>query len=543
MLASPIIEEMEAHRRMAQNNNGTKPSASYQKTTKDKVGHTSGNIGRPNKTAEELRTQAQKTQQERYAEAKEALKQYKDPNSNTSYSINSYDRNVIRGYLQNVGNNEVNLRKAANYLFYRSQIFMRVVTWYASIWDLRCRKVTPKYDLTKNLDSKKMLKSFNDTIDMLEKYKIHENMYEVLVKAYLEDVCYFVFVKDETGCFPYILNADYCRIIGRYSTGDLAYAVDMSKFKSKQQQQFIEWFGEPFTSMQKEYESTGEKYIMMPEEYAGCFKFHIENLNNVIPPLAPLMQSLSGMLDTEDNQAIADKLSIFKLVTYPMQVLQGAKTADDFQITPDLALDYFKRMVDEALPPYVSAAPIPGDGLKVIDFSESSADKDVNRIQNAQDNILNTAGGGAVLSSRNITSTAAFVAWLKSESEFAISALMPQITGFTNRHLSYDVTNPCRVDYFELTILTKEDFREALMKSMEYSYSYRLAYGTLLGFSEKETLATLHFEQDVLGLQNIMTHPLSSSHTLSGSSGDEEVGRPQTPDEELTPSGERTRNQ
>jgi hypothetical protein len=278
----------------------------------------------------------------------------------------------------------------------------------------------------------------------------------------------------------------------------------------------------------------------MPDEYAGCFKFRIENLNNIIPPFVSLLQQLAQLNDIEDIQAIADAQSIFKLLVYPIKVLSGAKTIDDFEVSMDLALDYFQKMVDTALPDYVSAAPLPGELPDVVDFSTTSADKDVDRIESAQDNVLNTAGGGAILSSHNINSTAAFNAWLKSESEFAISALMPQITGFTNRHLSYDVSNPCKVDFFELTVLTKDDFKETLLNSMEYSYSYRLAYGTLCGFSEKETLATMYFEQDVLKLPELMIHPLTSSHTQSGSS--EDVGRPQVPDDELSGSGERSRN-
>ena len=77
---------------------------------------------------------------------------------------------------------------------------------------------------------------------------------------------------------------------------------------------------------------------------------------------------------------------------------------------------------------------------------------------------------------------------------------------------------------------------------MQYGYNYRLSYGTLLGFSERQTMAALKYETGVLGLQDLMKYPLKSSYTASNDSNGE-AGRPETPDDELSPSGERSRNQ
>ena len=77
-----------------------------------------------------------------------------------------------------------------------------------------------------------------------------------------------------------------------------------------------------------------------------------------------------------------------------------------------------------------------------------------------------------------------------------------------------------------------------------YAFSYRLAYGTLLDFSERETMASLLFETQLLGLQNIMKYPLQSSYTQSGNSDQGQVGEgaPEKDSGELSPSGERSRN-
>ena len=506
-------------------------------------------VGRPSQTVSAIREMAKQQNErarENYAKAKEAAKQFVDPNKGRSTPTPAYSKKTIQGYLQNVGGNAPNLRKAMRFMFHRSQIMFRILNWYASIWDLRCRKVTPNYSLLKDVNDKKMLKSMNDTFDQLDTYKIHENMYAPLLRSYLDDVVFFIWFRDETGAFPYILNPDWCKIIGRYYTGDLMYAVDMSKYNSSQD--LIEWLGSPLKEMYAEYKRTNNKYVKMPDEYAGCFKYRIDDLDTCLSPFVPLLPQLAALNDLEDIQAIADEQSIFKLLVYQIKTLSGSKIADDWQITPDVALDYFNRMVNSALPDYVSAVPILGDGLETVDFTQTTTDAQTDRVENAQNNVLNVSGGGAVLAANNITSTAAFNAWMKSESEFAISSLMPQITGFVNRMLSYDVSSPAKVDFFEVTVLTKDDFREKLLTSNQYGYPYRLALGTLYGFSEKETLASMYFENEVLKLQEKMIYPLQSSFTSSsgktedGYTNEVGQGRPSVDDGSLSPEGERSRN-
>ena len=507
--------------------------------------------GRPNQSVSAIREIAQQENERaklNYTKGKDAVKLLRGDSNYKPSRISPYSKEIIQKYIQNISGNEKNLRAAMHYMYYRSQIMFRIINWYASIWDLRCRKVTPAYNLVKENNPQKTMKSLNDTLDMLDLYKIHENMYAPLLRCYLDDVVYFLWYTDDCGSFPYILNPDWCRICGQYMYGgDLAFQVDMSQFNGQHWQELIESLGSPLKEMYAEYQQTNKNWIKVPDNYAGCFKFRREDLDNIVSPFVPVLQQVAGLSDLEDIQAIADEQSIFKLIVYSIKTLKGAKSSDDWEITPDLALEYFDKMKKESLPDYVSAVPILGDGLEAVDFSQNSADKEVDRLKNAQNNIMNVSGGGAVLASNNITSTAAFNAWLKSESEFAISSLMPQIAGFVNRMLSYDVSNPCKVDFFELTVLTKDDFRKNLLEANQYAINSRLAYATLLGFSEKETLATLYVENELLKLQDKMIYPLQSSFTSSGSGEDGYTpetgqGRPEVPDGELSPAGEKSRN-
>ena len=460
-------------------------------------------------------------------------------------SVPTINKDDLKDQLRNIGGNERNLRNTARYLYYRSNVLYRIVNWYADMWDLRCRKVTPKIDLTKDPDPKKLLKQFNDTLTWLDIMDMQGSITEVLINVYIQDVCYALTFLDDTGMFFYILDPDECIIDSRYQTKDFGFAIDMSKWRSSQKQKLIEYIGSPLKEMYEEYRRTNQRWIHCPDEYAACFKFRTDRWDLIVPPFAPVFLQLAALEDLVDIQAEADALSVYKLIYLPMKVLSGSKDSDNFEVDPELSIKYFQKMLDNgSIPEGVGSGVIPGEELKYIDFSKS-VDSDTNSVEKASNQILQTAGGGAVINSNNITSTAAFKAWLKSETEFAISTLMPQINGFVNRMLSYKLSNPCHVDHFEVSVYNKEDLAEQLLKSCQYSYSYRLAYGTLLGISEKETMAMLMMENDILKLQDVMKYPLSSSFTQSDNGYTSEVGQgaPKKDDDEIGESGERMRNQ
>lgn len=482
---------------------------------------------------------------ENYAKAQDSVRTLRDVTKTvTTRNIQTINKEELKGYFSNLGGNEKNLRKVSRYLYYRSNIYYRLVQWYSGMWDLRCRKVIPQYSLTKDNNANKMLKSFESTIDMLDKMNLQGNMTEVLTNVYVDDVCYAIKFLDDTGMFFYILDPDECIIDGRYSTSDFSFSIDMSKYKSAQRQALIEYVGEPFSSMYNEYLSTGQRWVHCPDEYAACFKFHTDSWDTVIPPFLQTFLQMAGLEDLVDIQAEADALSIYKLLYMPMKVLSGTKESDDFEVSPDIAREYFARLLN-AVPDGIAGAMVPSEELKVIDF-DSSTDRDINSVEMSQNQILSTAGGGAVINANNITSTAAFEAWLQAETEFAISSLLVQINGFTNRIISYEISNPCKVDHFEVSVYTKNKLADKLLESCQYSYSNRLAYNTLLGISEKETLAMLYFETEVLKLQDRMIYPLQSSFTSSntedGYTSELGQGAPVKDSGDLSESGERDRN-
>jgi hypothetical protein len=212
---------------LAKKNNGADSSTSVRKVTTP--------VGKPNQNAKAIRERYRKEEQERtkknFDTAEKIAKQFRNPNKDVTKTLNAYTRESIRTYLQAPASNEKNLRNVSKYLYYRSHIYFRLIQWYATMWDLRCRQVIPPYDLTAENNADSMLKIYNQTLDQLEIYNLQGNWYDLAVTCYREDVCYSLFFRDETGTVFYILDADECKVTGRYMTGDFSFAINMSRYK------------------------------------------------------------------------------------------------------------------------------------------------------------------------------------------------------------------------------------------------------------------------------------------------------------------------
>lgn len=541
---------------MAQDNNFG--AVNHERSATDKkIAHVQGKMNKPKRNTKEIRERFEKDEAKRkieYAKVSEdsAMRKLRDLSRNSSMSsTKSTNKNLIKGYLSgDIYSNSSNLIEASRYLYYRSPIYSKMCNTYADMYCLDCRKVSPNYTFTKDMDTKKSLKQFEDTLTFLDVLALKNNMVAPLLNMWIQDVSYNLFFHDDYGTMFYPINPGEAVIDSIYQVDGgmcFGFAMDMSKWRSAQKQQLIEWLGDPLQSMWNEYQkNTSVKYIHVPAEYSMVLKHRVDTPDVVVPPLLAYLMQFANLTDLIDAQATADELSFYRMIYMPLSIRSAAKNVNEFEVDPDLAMDYFKILQDNAFPDGVSSGVVPGDELKTIDFSDSVSD-DVGRVENAQQQILGSSGGvGALLNAtKAVNNTALINAALKAESAYVLNGVLGQIEAWTNFQLMLNLSNYCHTEYMPVTIYTKEDYRKTLFEACQYGFAYRLAYGTLLGFTERQTVAQLKFENDILGLPDTMKYPLSSSFTTSGDEEKGQVGegRPKVDDTELSPSGERSRNE
>lgn len=505
-----------------------------------KTNSANGTSNRP--TATEIKSWYEKNKHslEMYADAKDALLNLREISKNKKYkSIETISKEELRSYLENPTNYETQLRNISRYLVTRSQIYYRLIKYNANMFRLDARSVIPPYSMTEDNDKDAILESYQSTLDILDKMNLQYEFLKAYVTCFIEDVFYGVVYFDEksdnkTSMFFLPLPPEYCRIQGFWDNGSFAYSMDMSYFKKNKE--LLEIWGEPFQSLYNEYDSDGIKWKVMPQEYSVCFKFRAEDTEMILPPFAGLFSALLGLQELEDIQAIASEQEIYKLLVATIPLINGADNPDEFAVNPQLAVDYFNKLVD-ALPNYTDAVitPIPID---YVSFNNDTVASDVSKVQNATKTVLNTAGGSQVLNSATINNSSSAEAALKLDTEFAISSLLPQTEMWVNYFISLYVNNASRVKFFEVSTYTAKQFRQELLENASNGLPNKLAIASMSGFSELDTLSLNFLEEEILGLKDKLV-PLSTSYTQSGN---DKSGTTEKDADQLSDEGQKTRD-
>lgn len=490
------------------------------------------------KTAADRKTYIQEleAEQKRFAETQDSFKKVRDITKTTrQISISSYSKENVIKYLQNIDSYEDELRGLSRYLFYRCQPYFRLIMYNATMFDLNARYVVPSYDPTGDNDKESILKDYYDTLVWLDRMSLQGNFLQVLINNFIEDVFYGCCWLDETGMFILKIPPEYCRISGKYFTGDYAFYVDMSKYKKFED--VLEFLGDPLLSMYKEYGGNNQKkWQPMPDEYAICTKSRVETWETIVPIFSGLFIDLIGLLNLADVQAVADDQQIYKLITATIPTISSADEPDQWAVNIDFAVDYYNKLVD-SLPPYIGSiiTPLP---LDTISFSDDQA-SDTTKVQKATKELFNTSGGAQTLNSATLTNSEGVRSANKVDSAFAISALLGQIQGWVNRMLSYQVKNHAKVKFFDVSIHTRDAFKESMQKDLQYGFPNIIAINSLNGIGELDTLAMNFLENDILNLTGKFK-PLTSANTVSNKNSD--GGRPEVSDSEISDAGDKSRS-
>ena len=472
-----------------------------------------------------------------YELAEDQIKRLRDVAKNpTPKSLGTYTKEGVVNYLQNPGQNEKNLRNLSRYLFYRSNIYFRICEFFANFPMLSARQVIPRIDLNKGLDQNKALKSYNDTLELLDRMNLVRNFKKVFSTVFREDVFYGIYWIDDTGMIIIPWDPDYGKITGITSYGNYIYSMDMTWFRSRQD--ILEFWGEPFTTMYNNYLKDGQKWQEVGEQ-GICIKFR-DDWELVVPPFSGMFIDLMNLLTLQDLQSVKDEQDVFKLVYAKLETMDN-KSSDEFCVSPDLKVQYF-NVFKELLPSYIACGILPGNSdLGVIDFADNQdSTATATKTSKAITQVLNTAGGGEVLDGTNINNTYAYKCAMINNTRFALTSIIPQVEAWLAMVADQQLSNPAKIHLFMVSPYTKDDFQDDLLEAAQNGLPTALPYNTLNEMSEIDTMALLEM-QSILGIPDKLV-PLSTSYTQSGSGGEVGQGRDKLPDDELEPSTDRSRN-
>jgi len=500
----------------------------------------SGATSTTNRTTAEMREwyELHKSAIEKFEKIQNGI-QLLDPKKDVSRTYTIFKRELLRNYMKNPYKNYAKLIELSRFLYLRSNPYRKIIGYNASMINVNYRSIIPKKEWVDSTTPEEVMKDYYDTCRFFNVSDMQAEIYKMCIIAWREDAAYGCIYHNDDGIFILPLPYDICRIEGMYDDGGLAYSVKMSYFDAHQDQ--IEFYGEPFDSMYREYLKDKQNGLWqhMPDKYCFCIKVNLDDPTIPLPPYMALFNSIINLCDTEDLQADKDKASVYKLLSFELEP-DDSPDPDSFTVDVDTAAQYFER-ARKVLPDYVDAFITP---IKVnpISFKDDQA-ADINIIENATKTLYNSSGGAQILNSSSISTTIGWTSALIADEQYGTNTLRAQIQNFLNRWIKYYQKTNCELVLLPVSPYTKQTYIDQLKSQFTYGMPLRLTLGALDGFNELQMMSLANLENDIMHLNDSFIPPASANTQSGGESSEVGQGRPEiTNPGELTDEGDASRS-
>ena len=449
--------------------------------------------------------------------------QLTDLSKTESRTFQTYSRETLRTYMKSPKSYESQLRNLSRYLYRLCYEYRRICLHYATMICGDAFNIIPLDDPTQEMTPEERTNTWYETMIRWQRMDFASELVKLLLVAWREDSVY-AYVYDDSDqeggtCFYQILDGDYCRV-SSVEAGVFRFAFDFSYFRSHEA--YLEYWDSEFKS---KYEAYQKDSTLM--DY---------------PSFASLFEAIISNIDLQALKTAKDELSAYKLLVARLKPISGSDDPDDFEVDPDTALKYYNKFV-AALPECVNAclSPVP---IEPIEFKDLNNTDDTDMISNSISNIFKHIGG--VILNSDKSGTTIYEAQIIADMEIAQSTLLPQVQRYLNLYFNYTIgTGHGYFKYIDgVCPYTRRQKRKELVESAQNGFS-RMSIGILDGNTALEQISMLKLEKD-LGLVDLMSNPLSTSYTQSGSTQESETdpikgGAPEKDTDDLTDKGSKSR--
>ena len=456
-------------------------------------------------------------------------------NYRSSPTFYLYTKDNIATYLANPYRYEKQLRAAINYVYVASPHFRRLIQYFVGLSDFAYIVEPYKID-PKKANVKTVGNNYRKVLSLLSSMKIKTQFPKILSTCFKHDVFYGYFWVSQDSITIQHLPQDYCTI-SSIEDNVLNVTFNFSYFDAHGE--LLEFYPDEFKRKYNEYrKNLTRRWIELDSPYAFCIKVNSEILDYPIPPFAGLLRAI---YDLEDYRSL--KLTKTALENYAMLVM--ALPMND---NGEWLLDYEKAKefwynLDEVLPEEVGSVLTPMPITK-IDFDKSNTG-DTDTIADAEDNLFTAAGVSSLLFNNEKASSNALLLAIKNDQAITYG-VVKSIGDAVNRLIqSYNYGKNFRVEMLNISCYNQKEMGEAYLKAASFGLPTISAYAASQGIGQSELDTMSFLETTVLGLQDMFRQIQSSSQMNSddvdGKGATDEGGAPKKDDNELTETGEETR--
>jgi hypothetical protein len=443
-----------------------------------------------------------------------------------------YSKDQIINLLNQPYKHEKDLRNLARFLYINSPHFRQLILYFSNM--LTFDYYVEPYGIADTIKVKATTfkAQYQDVLNMLDTINLKHEMVKIMRIVMREDIFYGYELRTDDSYYIMKIDPTLCAV-SSIEDGVRNFSFDFSFFDRNTK--YLEKYPKEFQTKYKLYKNdkTGMRWQELNSDYTVCFKFN-EDLDYNFPPFAQVIESIFDLNDARLREQLSYKMSNYKLLglKIPMSTTEPDKPMLNF----DDAIKFYNQIL-QSLPDEVGVALSPMD-IETIDLDRKNGSGNTiySAAEQTQKNFYSDAGVSQFLfSNDNATSTG--VSSSIGVDEQMMFSFLRQIERWLNRKIKKtSKTFKFRSRFLDMTHNNASDVQKSYLDAAQYGLPIS-PLAASYGYSPSSFVNTLYLENDVLGLKDKLV-PLQSSHTQSAN---DSGGRPATDPNNLTPSGQKTK--
>lgn len=456
----------------------------------------------------------------------------KDLNNTSTIRYKSYKRDDVTRFLGNPIRYAKELQAMSSYLYNNSPHYRRLVNYYAKMSTMDYFVEPYGLDISKPVNEKTLRNNYTKAVDLVDLMSIKHEYQKAMVSAWKLGTFYGYEIATKESYFIFEIPYEFCQISG-IMDGVLTFNFDVSYFDKNPND--LELYPKEFKSMYNSFKSGSKgKWQEIEPTRSVCIKINEENHYD-IPPFAGIFYDIFDIEDFKTLRKVNAVLGNYKFIVEKIPMRKDSEKNNDFLV--DLkTVGMFHNKTANLLPEEVGIFSTPFD-IDTVEFSKDKSDKDT--VDEAERGLYSASGTSQQLFNGSKSSQSNLAKSINVD-EAEVFALHRQIERIISFKLKNEIkgSNKFRLRILDNTIFNKKENTETLLKNAQFGLPVKIMLCASLGLTPSSLLSMNYLENDILGLSESFT-PLSSSHTQSTS--DEESGRQEKSEDELSEKGEEQR--
>lgn len=452
-----------------------------------------------------------------------------------------YNKGDITKFLSNPYRYEKQLRRAVIYLYGASPHFRRLIQYFTCLSDLSY-VVSPIGIDPKKANTTTVNRNYRKVLNLLSSMSIKTQFPRILTVCLREDVFYGTAWIMPDSVTIQRLPSDYCSIS---SIEGNVFNVSFNFNYFDIHPELLDYYPDEFRVKYDHYKSNPvDRWIELDSPNSFAVKCNADITDYAMPPLAGILREVYDLEDYKQLRMTQEEIENYALLSMKIPMNQNGDWGIDLKKAEE-----FWRNLDAVMPEEVGSVLTPMD-IDKISF-EKSNNGTTDAVAESEKELFSAAGVSSLLFNNEKASANALLLSIKADQAltYGIVKCIQDVVNRLVQRQSYGKN--FHVEFLDVSIYNRKEYGDAMLKAASYGLPTISMYAASQGLGQAELDSMSYLETEVIGLQD-MFKPLKNSAQISSDDQNNdaeevvdnesgETGRPRKEDDDLTDSGEQSR--